>query len=99
MPIFAQFPLRFEEAVARLVHHATVKQEELSQRIVSYFKDHFVKGEELFAIRDEKEAALHIAGCSNTAEKTDDCEHLQPMPTANVAIAAYFKACMEKLRY
>ena len=59
--------------MARLVQHATVKQDELSSRIVSYFKEHFVQGEEVFALRDGKEAALRIAECRLTAESTHDC--------------------------
>ena len=70
-----QFPPCFEETVARLVHHATLKQEDLSQRIVTYFKDHFVVGEELFALRDDKEAALRVSACVDTANQYHDCEH------------------------
>ena len=69
-----QFPDCYEEVVASLVHHATLKQEDLSQRVVTYFKDHFVVGEELFAIRDDREAALRISACLDTADQCHDCE-------------------------
>jgi hypothetical protein len=68
-----QFPDCYEEAVIKLVHYATLKEEELSQRVVSYFKDRFVAGEVVLGIKDGKEACCKILAALDPAGVNHDC--------------------------
>ena len=69
-----QFPDCYEEAVIKLVHHATLKEDELSQRVVSYFKDRFVSGETVFGIHDGQEKNCKIIAALDPSTAGHDCE-------------------------
>ena len=58
--------------MTRLVHYATLKQDDLCQRIAAYFKDRFVPGEEVTGIRDSAEAACRVVAAveRGDAERT-----------------------------
>ena len=58
--------------MTRLVHYATLKQDDLCQRIAAYFKDRFVPGEEVTGIRDGAEAACRVVAAveRGDAERT-----------------------------
>lgn len=69
-----QFPDCYEEAVIKLVHHATLKEDELSQRVVSYFKDRFVTGEAVLGIKDGAEKTCKIISSLEPVTAGHDCE-------------------------
>lgn len=71
-----QFPDCYEEAVIKLVHHATLKEDELSQRVVSYFKDRFVTGEAVLGIKDSVEKTCKIISSLVPVTAGHDCESL-----------------------
>lgn len=66
-----QFPDCYEEAVIKLVHHATLKEGELSQRVISYFRDRFVPGEIALASRDGLEKRCKIVTAVDTITAHD----------------------------
>lgn len=69
-----QFPDCYEGPVAKLVHHATLKLDDLCQRLVAYFKDRFVPGEEVLGVRDEIETACRIIAAVDPTDLDHDCE-------------------------
>ena len=62
----------------KLVHHATLKEDELSQRVVSYFKDRFVTGEAVLGIKDGEEKTCRIISSLEPVTAGHDCMSLQP---------------------
>ncbi len=70
-----QFPDCYEEAVIKLVHYATLKEEELSQRVVSYFQDRFVAGEVVLGSREGgKQAPCTVVAALDPACSSHDCK-------------------------
>ena len=69
----AQFPDCYEAAVIKMVHYATLKEEDLSQRVVSYFKDRFVAGEVVLGRREGKQAQCTVVAALDPACATHDC--------------------------
>ena len=74
--LFMQFPDCYEEAVIKLVHHATLKEDELSQRVLSYFKDRFVPGEAVLGITDGEERMCQIITSLEPVTAGHDCGSL-----------------------
>lgn len=74
--ITLQFPDCYEEAVIKLVHHATLKEDELSQRVISYFKDRFVSGETVFGIKDGQEKNCRIVAPLDPLTAGHDCKSI-----------------------
>jgi len=81
-----QFPDCYEEAVIKLVHYATLKEEELSHRVVSYFKDRFVAGEVVLGCREGKEGVCTVVAALDPAGVKHDCA----FPLSLVLYAAPF---------
>lgn len=57
----------------KLVHHATLKEDELSQRVVSYFKDRFVAGETVLGVNDGQEKTCKIISSLEPVTAGHDC--------------------------
>ncbi len=58
----------------KLVHHATLKEDDLSQRVVSYFKDRFVTGETVLGVKDGEERTCKIVSSLEAVTAGHDCE-------------------------
>ena len=64
-----QFPAIYEEPIIRMVHHSTLKLDDLSGRIAAHFRDSFVCGEEVLGTKDTvptpcRVVAVHEAASS-----------------------------------
>ena len=68
-----QFPDCYEAAVIKMVHYATLKEEDLSQRVVSYFKDRFVAGEVVLVRREGKQTPCTVVAAVDPTCATHDC--------------------------
>ncbi|CAD7702456.1 unnamed protein product [Ostreobium quekettii] len=55
-----QFPECFEGPVLRLVHHSTLRPDELCHRVLTHFRNNFVPGEEVLGMRGEKPEPCRI---------------------------------------